>query len=158
MPMEQPVPLYRLLSLDGRMLYADRQTLAMIGPVEMLFENAGLDYIPLDSMMPIKLELPAEVLLKVVGWCDHHKNEAEIEDDDDHISEWDLEFLSVRYSLLFDIIRAARHFEIPGLFAVCCRIVSRDPGMIIPAFLNNDDDPDPRRHQRVGLSEPARAA
>ncbi|CAA90635.2 Skp1-related protein [Caenorhabditis elegans] len=146
MQVEEPVILYKLRSTDGQRFLADRRTIGMIGRIEDLFRNAGLDLIPADQLQPIQLEIPATVMRKVIEWCDHHKHDPpydESEPETNDIPDWDASFLMVRHNMLFDIIRAARDFTVPGLFAMCCRVVGQNPREIIDGLVNDEEEEQP---------------
>uniref|UniRef100_A0A1I7TN87 Skp1-related protein n=1 Tax=Caenorhabditis tropicalis TaxID=1561998 RepID=A0A1I7TN87_9PELO len=159
MPVEEPVVLYKLRSMDHTRFLVDRRTVAMIGRLDDLFKSAGLDIIPADQLEPIQLELSATVLRKVIEWCDHHKFDPPFDEsapDSGELPDWDANFLMVRHRLLFDIIRAAKDFHVPGLFAMCCRVVSQNPREIIDGLL--EDDVEVEQENRQGRRFNYRAA
>ncbi|CAO4386783.1 unnamed protein product [Caenorhabditis nigoni] len=140
---QEPVVLYKIRSIDRQRFLIDRPTVAMIGRLDEFFMNAGLDLIPADDLNAVQLEVSAPVLRKVIEWCDHHKfdpphDEARAGTGD--MSEWDANFFMVRHSVLFEIIRTARDYDIPGLFAMCCQIVGQNPEVVMAGLLDDDDD------------------
>lgn len=68
----------------------------------------------------------ANVLKKVLEWCEHHKKDPEplAEDQDDtrrkttEISDWDAKFIQVDQEMLFEIILAANYLDIKPLLSV----------------------------------------
>ncbi|CAL2051399.1 unnamed protein product [Caenorhabditis brenneri] len=151
MQVEEPVVLYKLRAIDGQRFLVDRKTVAMIGRLEDLFANAGLDYIPTDELQPIRLEIPSTVMRKVIEWCDHHKFDPPFDGsqpETNDLPDWDTNFFMVRHSLLFGMIRAARDFNVPGLFAMCCRVVGQNPREIIAGLLEDSHDEEMNRQRR----------
>ncbi|ODQ74273.1 hypothetical protein LIPSTDRAFT_69849, partial [Lipomyces starkeyi NRRL Y-11557] len=74
----------------------------------------------------------ANVLKKVLEWCEHHKGDpiAANEDDTDarkkstDIDEWDQKFMQVDQEMLFEIILAANYLDIKALLEVGCKTVA----------------------------------
>ncbi|EFP03660.1 hypothetical protein GCK72_025402 [Caenorhabditis remanei] len=140
MQVEQPVALYKLRSSEPQIFLVDRRTVAMIGRLEELFTTVGLDRIPSDQLPPIVLELPATVLRKLIEWCDHHKFDAPFDESQPlpaELPDWDTNFFMIRHTLLFDLLRAARHFDVPGLFSMCCHVVQQNPLEIMGGLFND---------------------
>lgn len=60
----------------------------------------------------LRLQVNETVLKKVIEWCDHHKNDPAVPQDDDSdsrkkttdIDEWDQKFMQVDQEMLFEII------------------------------------------------------
>ena len=69
---------------------------------------------------------------KILEWCDHHKEDASLEKDEDadshkkttDIDEWDQRFMQVDQEMLFKIIEAAHYMDIEGLLDTCCKAVA----------------------------------
>jgi len=89
-----------------------------------------------ESNNPIPLpNVSANVLKKVLEWCDHHKKDPEVpasalDDVDDsrkkttEISDWDQKFIQVDQEMLFEIILAANYLDIKPLLDVGCKTVA----------------------------------
>ncbi|GAA6002312.1 SCF ubiquitin ligase subunit SKP1 [Rhodotorula paludigena] len=86
-----------------------------------------------ESDQPIPLpNVSANVLKKVLEWCEHHKKDPEpiAEDLDDNrrktteISDWDAKFIQVDQEMLFEIILAANYLDIKPLLDVGCKTVA----------------------------------
>lgn len=140
---DSPEEIYQLSSREGQVFNLDRKAMEMIEPVRILFTAGGLDQVPLEVISPIRLEVSTAALRKLVEWCNHHKNDPEEGapmGENGEIPEWDLQFFDVRYGLLFDIIRAARDYEVPSLFEMCCRIVGRNPHEIMRGLIHRDEE------------------
>lgn len=67
---------------------------------------------------------------KIIEWCKHHKNDAQVADDEeterrtDDIPTWDQEFLKVDQGTLFELIMAANYLNIKRLLDLCCKNVA----------------------------------
>lgn len=78
-----------------------------------------------DQAIPLP-NVSANVLKKVLEWCDHHRKDPEplAEDQDDtrrkttEISDWDAKFIQVDQEMLFEIILAANYLDIKPLLSV----------------------------------------
>lgn len=78
-----------------------------------------------DQAIPLP-NVSANVLKKVLEWCEHHKKDPEplAEDQDDsrrkttEISDWDAKFIQVDQEMLFEIILAANYLDIKPLLSV----------------------------------------
>ncbi|CUM64002.1 uncharacterized protein PRCAT00001590001 [Priceomyces carsonii] len=72
----------------------------------------------------------ANVLSKVLEWCEHHKNTIFPDDDDEDarksapVDEWDKNFLKVDQEMLYEIILAANYLNIRPLLDSGCKIVA----------------------------------
>ncbi|CAN3375471.1 hypothetical protein DIURU_002335 [Diutina rugosa] len=72
----------------------------------------------------------ANVLSKVLEWCEHHKNTPFPDDDDEDarksapVDEWDKNFLKVDQEMLYEIILAANYLNIRPLLDSGCKIVA----------------------------------
>ncbi|KAI5477114.1 S-phase kinase-associated protein 1 [Pseudohyphozyma bogoriensis] len=86
-----------------------------------------------ESEAPIPLpNVSANVLKKVLEWCEQHKKDPEpIADDGDdtrkkttEISDWDQKFIQVDQEMLFEIILAANYLDIKPLLDVGCKTVA----------------------------------
>ncbi|ODV77517.1 E3 ubiquitin ligase SCF complex, Skp subunit [Suhomyces tanzawaensis NRRL Y-17324] len=72
----------------------------------------------------------ANVLSKVLEWCEHHKNTTFHEEEDDDtkkttpVEEWDKNFLKVDQEMLYDIIMAANYLNITPLMISGCKVVA----------------------------------
>ncbi|POY72525.1 hypothetical protein BMF94_4351 [Rhodotorula taiwanensis] len=84
-----------------------------------------------DQAIPLP-NVSANVLKKVLEWCEHHKKDPEplAEDQDDtrrkttEISDWDAKFIQVDQEMLFEIILAANYLDIKPLLDVGCKTVA----------------------------------
>ena len=72
----------------------------------------------------------ANVLAKVLEWCEHHKNTIFPDDDDDDarksapVEEWDKNFLKVDQEMLYEIMLAANYLNIRPLLDAGCKMVA----------------------------------
>ncbi|CED82499.1 s-phase kinase-associated protein 1a-like protein [Phaffia rhodozyma] len=88
-----------------------------------------------ESDMAIPLpNVTANVLKKVLEYCEHHRNDplptATDENTDENrrrvadIQDWDAKFISVDQEMLFEIILAANYLDIKPLLDVGCKTVA----------------------------------
>ncbi|BFZ53872.1 hypothetical protein PYCC9005_000903 [Savitreella phatthalungensis] len=85
---------------------------------------------------PIPLQnVNANVLKKVIEWCEHHRKDPAVEREDEvsalskkqsstDMSEWDTKFMSVDQEMLFEIILAANYLDIKPLLDCGCKTVA----------------------------------
>ncbi|AOW26389.1 S-phase kinase-associated protein 1 [Candida albicans P57072] len=72
----------------------------------------------------------ANVLCKVLEWCEHHKNTVFQDDEDEDakksvpVEEWDRNFLKVDQEMLYEIILAANYLNIKPLLESGCKMVA----------------------------------
>lgn len=72
----------------------------------------------------------ANVLAKVLEWCEHHKNTVFNDDDDEDaqktapVDEWDKNFLKVDQEMLYEIMLAANYLNIKQLLDSGCKVVA----------------------------------
>lgn len=70
------------------------------------------------------------VLQKILEWCEHHKDTAFPDDEDDDsrksapVEEWDREFLRVDQEMLYEIILGANYLNIRPLLDAGCKVVA----------------------------------
>ncbi|KAL7422854.1 hypothetical protein Q5752_002150 [Cryptotrichosporon argae] len=100
-----------------------------------------IEYLPpSDQAIPPSYEaipLPnvsSSVLVKILEYCDHHKNDplpaADANDAEDarkktaDIGDWDSKFIQVDQEMLFEIILAANYLDIKPLLDVGCKTVA----------------------------------
>ena len=87
-----------------------------------------------DSSIPLP-NVTGKILKKVIQYCQHHKDDAPIVEDDkevfdsarvrsDDISQWDQEYIQVDNEELFEIILAANYLDIKQLLDLGCKTVA----------------------------------
>lgn len=118
----------KLLSLlDNRMFEMDfeatkvsthlRDKLAKLKPGEHLVE---------------RLEVPGEVLQKVIEWCVYHQDDPPAQEEPEEyykgvngfIGDWDLQFLVMDPQKFFGVVEAAKQLGITGLVNLCCQHIA----------------------------------
>ncbi|KAL5342989.1 E3 ubiquitin ligase complex SCF subunit sconC [Aspergillus crustosus] len=95
------------------------------------------------------------VLVKVIEWCTHHRNDPPSAADEDDsrrkttdIEEWDQKFMQVDQEMLFEIILAANYLDIKPLLDIGCKTVAnmikgKSPEEIRKTFnIQNDFTPE----------------
>ncbi|GAA5839214.1 hypothetical protein JCM3766R1_003144 [Sporobolomyces carnicolor] len=117
----------KLVSSDNEEFEVEKDVATRSVLVKNMLEDVG------ESDHPIPLpNVSAQVLKKVLEWCEHHKKDPEplAEDIDDsrrkttEISDWDAKFIQVDQEMLFEIILAANYLDIKPLLDVGCKTVA----------------------------------
>ncbi|KAL7274201.1 hypothetical protein RUND412_002899, partial [Rhizina undulata] len=103
------------------------------------------------------------VLKNVIEWCEYHKGDPPAAADDDAenrkkstiFDEWDQKFMQVNQEMLFELILAAKYFDIEPLLYVGCKTVAN---MIkgksqdnIRKTLNIENDFTPEKEKKIRL-------
>jgi S-phase kinase-associated protein 1 len=102
-----------LISSDGDVFEVDYDVALMSKTVEEAIET-----IPTGDTNSISLSLVrSEILNKVIEYCKKH-NSAQMLDVD--LNDWDVEFASVDYTTLFDLILSANYMNINSLLDLVC--------------------------------------
>ncbi|GEM06864.1 S-phase kinase-associated protein 1 [Rhodotorula toruloides] len=116
-----------LQTSDDEQFKVDRDVANRSVLIRNMLEDVG------ESEQAIPLpNVSANVLKKVLEWCEHHKKDPEplAEDLDDNrrktteISDWDAKFIQVDQEMLFEIILAANYLDIKPLLDVGCKTVA----------------------------------
>lgn len=118
----------KLESSDGEVVTIDTEIIRQSQTIdEMLRELPDQQ----DDEEPIPLaNINGNILNKIIEWCKHHKNDAQVADDEeterrtDDIPTWDQEFLKVDQGTLFELIMAANYLNIRRLLDLCCKNVA----------------------------------
>ncbi|KAI9320230.1 E3 ubiquitin ligase complex SCF subunit sconC [Dichotomocladium elegans] len=113
----------KLISSDNEDFTVDREVAERSVLIKNMLEDVG------DSDSPIPLpNVTAKVLRKVIEWCDHHRNDPVVNDEQERrntdIEEWDQKYMEVDQETLFDIILAANYLDIKPLLDVGCKTVA----------------------------------
>jgi len=141
----------RLLSSDQATLTVDKD----VAERSVLIKNMLDDVGEVDEAIPIP-NVNEAVLKKVIEWCEHHKGDAPVSNDDESdsrkrstdIEEWDQKFMQVDQEMLFEIILAANYLDIKPLLDVGCKTVAnmikgKSPEEIRKTFnIQNDFTPE----------------
>ncbi|GFZ48050.1 E3 ubiquitin ligase complex SCF subunit sconC [Saitozyma sp. JCM 24511] len=98
--------------------------------IKSMMEDLGAHQ---DMQVPLP-NVSSSVLVKVLQYCEHHKNDPlpapDANDQDDarrktaEIGEWDAKFIQVDQEMLFEIILAANYLDIKPLLDVGCKTVA----------------------------------
>lgn len=117
----------KLRSSDGKIFETDIQIAKCSGTIKDMLEACDEDE---NAIVPLP-KVTSPILKKVLEWADYHKDDAEpLEDADnkvkrnDDISTWDIEFLKVNESTLYELILAANYLDVKGLMDVTCKVVA----------------------------------
>ncbi|KAK9449803.1 E3 ubiquitin ligase SCF complex, Skp subunit [Limtongia smithiae] len=117
----------KLISSDGESFKVDKEIAERSVLIKHMIEDAG----DAGTEIPIP-NINANVLKKVLEWCEHHKSDpiSVSEDETDQrkkltdIDEWDQKFMQVDQEMLFEIIVAANYLDIKALLEVGCKTVA----------------------------------
>ncbi|KAK9245434.1 E3 ubiquitin ligase SCF complex, Skp subunit [Lipomyces tetrasporus] len=117
----------KLTSSDGESFDVEKDVAERSVLIKNMIEDVGDD----STEIPIP-NVTANVLKKVLEWCEHHKGDPApaTEDDTDarkkstDIDEWDQKFMQVDQEMLFEIILAANYLDIKALLEVGCKTVA----------------------------------
>ena len=138
----------KLQSADGECFETDVQVAKCSGTIKTMLESCDLD----DEAAVIPLsKVNANILKLVLEWASHHKDDQipmdaneKKEKRTDDIAPWDVEFLKVDQSTLFEIIEAANFLDTKGLMEAACKTVAnmmkgKSPQQILETFEIEDD-------------------
>ncbi|KAK9466000.1 Skp1 family, dimerization domain-containing protein [Lipomyces arxii] len=117
----------KLTSSDGESFTVEKDVAEKSVLIKNMIEDVG----DASTEIPIP-NVTANVLKKVLEWCEHHKNDPVTANDDDtearkkstDIDEWDQKFMQVDQEMLFEIILAANYLDIKALLEVGCKTVA----------------------------------
>nr|XP_044250146.1 S-phase kinase-associated protein 1-like [Drosophila takahashii] len=123
------MPIIKLQSSDEEIFETDIQIAKCSGTIKIMLEDCGMENDE-NAIVPLP-NVNSEILRKVLTWAQYHKDDPQpIENDDskyncsDDIIAWDLEFLKVDQSTLFELILAANYLDIKGLLELTCKSVA----------------------------------
>ncbi|CDS05546.1 E3 ubiquitin ligase SCF complex, Skp subunit [Lichtheimia hyalospora FSU 10163] len=115
----------KLISSDNEDFTVDKAVAERSVLIKNMLEDVG------DSDAPIPLpNVNAKILRKVIEWCDHHRNDPPVSQQDEQdrrntdIDEWDQKYMEVDQETLFDVILAANYLDIKPLLDVGCKTVA----------------------------------
>ncbi|GMT35375.1 hypothetical protein PFISCL1PPCAC_26672, partial [Pristionchus fissidentatus] len=122
----------KLLSSDGELFEVPREVIKLSHTINTMLTDLGLDESENENHEPIHVpNVNASILKKVMAWCQYHKEDPPIVEDNDQrekrtddIPSWDTEFLKVDQGTLFELILAANYLDIKGLLDVTCKSVA----------------------------------
>ncbi|KAI8372783.1 E3 ubiquitin ligase complex SCF subunit sconC [Radiomyces spectabilis] len=113
----------RLLSSDNEEFAVEKAVAERSVLIKNMLEDVGEG----DAPIPLP-NVTAKVLKKVIEWCEHHKDDTHIQDEQERrntdIDEWDQKYMEVDQETLFDIILAANYLDIKPLLDVGCMTVA----------------------------------
>ncbi|KAK9321905.1 E3 ubiquitin ligase SCF complex, Skp subunit [Lipomyces orientalis] len=117
----------KLTSSDGESFDVEKDVAERSILIKNMIEDVGDD----STEIPIP-NVTANVLKKVLEWCEHHKGDPAPANEDDtdarkkstDIDEWDQKFMQVDQEMLFEIILAANYLDIKALLEVGCKTVA----------------------------------
>ncbi|KAK9472696.1 E3 ubiquitin ligase SCF complex, Skp subunit [Dipodascopsis tothii] len=117
----------KLISSDGETFDVEKEVAERCVLIKNMIEDLG----DASAEIPIP-NVTANVLKKVLEWCEHHKGDPmpSAEDESDarkkstDIEEWDQKFMQVDQEMLFEIILAANYLDIKALLEVGCKTVA----------------------------------
>ncbi|KAF8318660.1 putative negative regulator sulfur controller-3 [Clavulina sp. PMI_390] len=121
-----------LLSSDGQTFTVDDPVARRSGVIASVLEDCGYD-----EAIPL-LNVPADVLAKVLEYCDHHQNDPTPPPDGEWnsgsadlkarrsspIDPWDAQYITCDQETLFEVIQAASYLDIKALLDLGCKTVA----------------------------------
>jgi S-phase kinase-associated protein 1 len=121
----------KLQSNEGDIFTVDLKTAKMSNTVKTMLEDLGFDDSKKDETVPLP-RVSSDILKLIIDWSTHHKDEKVYENNNDDYKErriddipkWDVDFLKVDQSTLFEIILAASYLDINDLLEVGCQTVA----------------------------------
>lgn len=124
------MPNIKLRSSDGETFEVDVEIIKCSTTIRTMVENLGIDEEETE-VVPLP-NVTSTILKKVLEWATYHKDDPQVmEDDDDYqenhtdnMSPWDVEFLNVNQSTLFELIVAANYLDIKKLLELACKKVA----------------------------------
>merc|ERR1712043_88442 len=111
-----------------------------VAKVSKVIKNMLEDLQPVNIEEPLLLPLTTTTLEKVIDWCTFHRNDVEtIQNSSDNVydlADWDVQFLTLADSDIFDIIVAADFLHIENLINMACMTIAKGytKGIIIQRF------------------------
>jgi S-phase kinase-associated protein 1 len=118
-----------LISVDDEKFPVDVKVAEKSILIKNMISDLNPDGLQEDFEIPTP-NVKANVLAKVLEWCEHHKNTVFPDDDDEDsrktapIDEWDKNFLKVDQEMLYEIVLAANYLNIKPLLDSGCKIVA----------------------------------
>lgn len=123
--------LVKLTSSDNETFNVEKEVAEKSELIKDLIADVG----PSEDAIPLH-NVNANVLKKVLEWCEHHRSDPRAEKEDEgasantkrqtstDMSEWDQKFMAVDQEMLFEIILAANYMDIKPLLDVGCKTVA----------------------------------
>ncbi|KOS18611.1 E3 ubiquitin ligase complex SCF subunit sconC [Escovopsis weberi] len=120
-----------LVSNDNATMEIDRSVAERSVLLKNMLEDLNGAGVSQENPIPI-VNVNEAVLRKIVEWCEHHRNDPPLTQDDDSdarkkttdIEEWDQKFMQVDQEMLFEIILASNYLDIKPLLDVGCKTVA----------------------------------
>ena len=113
-----------------KLVSADGQDFLVDSDVMTKFSKTIKDLV--DDMTGETTDIPlpnvtANILAKVVEYCKYHSENPDTTPEEkrtDNVCQWDLDFMKVDQSTLFELMLAANYMDIPGLLDLACVTVA----------------------------------
>jgi len=118
-----------LVSQDQQKIEVELNVIRQSKVISGMLQDLGEDE---DTEYPIP-NVSHAILKKIIEWCEQHKDDAPVDDEDPSYQEkkrtaevprWDAEFLKVDQGTLFEIILAANYLDICRLLDFACMTVA----------------------------------
>jgi len=120
----------KVTSSDGETIDVPHDVIKLSNTINTMLQDLGMDPEEQPEAIPVS-NVNSAILKKVITWCQHHKDDPIVNEDDDNkekrtddIGSWDAEFLKVDQGTLFELILAANYLDIKGLLDVTCKTVA----------------------------------
>ncbi len=160
--MSNPLPqTLSLLTSKGTVVKVDRQIAEMSVVLKTMIEDLDEEIVATQAV-PLT-NIKEAVLIKVIQWCERHRNDPPVVEDEkegsneirERITLWDREFIKddVDYELLYDIIMAANFLEIKQLLDLGCitvaDLIRGMPAHEVREFFGLKDDFSPEEREQI---------
>ncbi|CEP23624.1 SKP1 [Cyberlindnera jadinii] len=120
-----------IISSDGEPFKVERKVAERSVLIKNMLGDLGNDDDDDDESFEVPIpNVRGSVLQKILEWCEHHKDTAFPDDEDDDsrksapVEEWDREFLRVDQEMLYEIILGANYLNIRPLLDAGCKVVA----------------------------------
>ena len=122
----------RLHTRDEKFFHVEFKAAILSGTIKEILDEFGITNEKKAKGEIVEIhEVDGPVLEKILEWVNYHKDDpnANAPEDDfgclDNICEWDVEFLKIETSLLFELVTAAKYLKIQGLVKICCKSLAK---------------------------------
>lgn len=116
-----------LIAADGTTMAVDKQIAFKSSVIRNMVNDLNPEGLEEDFEIPIP-NVPSVYLRKIIDWCDHHRCDIDIEDDETRrsmpLDEWDINYLDVDLQSLYEIIMGADYLNIQPLLETACKRVA----------------------------------
>ncbi|KAG9511370.1 GMP synthase [glutamine-hydrolyzing], partial [Fragariocoptes setiger] len=129
-PLSSIMPIVKLKSSDDEIFEVETEIISASSTIKRMLEQLDVTE-GYEDPIPVA-NVTGNILKKVITWATYHKDDSPPHEDSDDSREkrsddippWDVEFLKVDQSTLFDLLLAANYLGIDGLLDSACKTVA----------------------------------